>query len=115
VSNFSVPRGTINVAQPHLVRHGEVICQRGIAHLKMENVEAALDDFIASTCVDIQHYRGYYWKAYTLCKLVEISRTEFISSAQAAVALLHFKFAKSKSDDLQTLQNKFPGLLDQSL
>ena len=72
-----------------------------------------MDDFNLCTFLDIQHYRGYYWKAYALCKLVESGRTEFISRAQAATALLHFKFAHSKVVDLQKLQRKFPGLLDQ--
>ena len=114
ISNFNVISGVgkLNPYQPELVPLGEILCLRGIAYLQMNNFETAVDDFNASTCVDIQHYRGYYWKAYALCKLVQSGRTEFISRAQAATAVLHFKFAHSKSDDIQKLQNKFPGLLD---
>ena len=111
-SNFNVFPGHIEVSHPRLVPLGEILCRRGIAHVKLENFETAVDDFNASTCVDIQYFHGYYWKAYALCKLVQSGRTEFISRAQAAAAMLHFKFADSKSDDIQKLQKKFPGLLD---
>ena len=115
ISNFNIIWGLkkLNPDQPQLVPLGEIFCLRGIAHLKMGNFETAVDDFNTCTCVDIQHYRGYYWKAYALCKLVVGGRNEFISKAQAATAVLRFKFAHSKSDDIQKLQNKFSGLLDQ--
>jgi len=114
VSNFNFSYGPkkLNLGQPQLVLLGEILCHRGIAHLKMEDFDKALDDFDASTCLDNELYRGYYWKAYTLCKLVESGRSGFISSAQAATAVLNFKFAHSKADDIQKLQKKFPGLLD---
>ena len=112
VSNFSLSSGTMTDAQPYLVPVGEILCLRGIAHLKMGKFEMAVDDFNASICVDTQHYRGYYWKAYAICKLVQSGRTEFTSRAQAATAVLLFKFGHSKSDDILKLQKKFPGLLD---
>lgn len=112
VSNFSLSSGTMSDAQPHLVPVGEILCFRGTAYLKMGKFEMAVDDFNASICVDTQHYRGYYWKAYTICKLVQSGRTEFTSRAQAATAVLLFKFGNSKSDDIQKLQKKFPRLLD---
>ena len=115
ISNFSDIRG-LKLHKPErlqLVPLGEILCHRGIAHLQMKNFETAVEDFNLCTSLDIQHYRGYYWKAYALCKLVESGRTEFISRAQAATALLHFKFAHSKVVDLQKLQRKFPGLLGQ--
>lgn len=73
--------------------------------------QTAVDDFTASTCVDIKHYRGYYWKVYALCKLVESGRIELTSRAQAAMAVLDFKFGNSKPDDIRKLQTKFPGIL----
>ena len=94
---------------------GRIFCNRGIANLKMENIETAFDDLNASINADNEHYHGYYWKTYALCKLVENGRIEFISRAQAAAAVLHFKFAHSKPDDIQKLRHKFqkiPGLLD---
>ena len=112
VSNFSLSPGTMSDAQPYLVPVGEILCLRGIAHLKMEKYEMAVDDFNASICVDTQHYRGYYWKAYAICKLVQSGRTELTSRAQAATAVLLFKFGNSKLDDIQQLQKKFPRLLD---
>ncbi|KAJ7380961.1 hypothetical protein OS493_004553 [Desmophyllum pertusum] len=77
----------------------------------MEKFEAAVDDFDASTYLDIQYFRGYYWKAYALCKLVESGRTEFTSRAQAAFAMLHFKFKHSKLNDIEKLQSQFAELL----
>ena len=112
VSNFSLSSGTMRNAQPYLVPFGDILCFRGIAHLKMGKFEMAVDDFNASICVDMQHYRGYYWKAYAICKLVQSGRTEFTSRAQAATAVLLFKFGNSKSDNILKLQKKFPGLLD---
>ena len=108
ISNFNASRrGNLERQQPQLVPLGEILCHRGIAQLKMGNFETAVDDFNASICADIQLYRGYYWKAYALCKLVENGRTEFTSRAQAAAAVLHFKFADSKRDDIEKLQRKF--------
>ena len=112
ISNFSVARGAIRDSPPHLVPLGRILCARGIAHLKMENFDAAFDDFDASISVDIQNYRGFYWKTYALCKLVERGRTEFTSRAQAAFAVLQFKFEDSKLHDIQKLKKKFPNLLD---
>jgi len=114
-ANFNDFRGLklLNPERLQLVPLGEILCLRGIAHLQMKNFETAIEDFNLCTSLDIQHYRGYYWKAYALCKLVESGRTEFISRAQAAAALLHFKFAHSKVVDVQKLQRKFPGLVDQ--
>ena len=112
ISNFSVARGAIRDSPPHLVPLGRILCARGIAHLKMENFDAAFDDFDASISVDIQNYRGFYWKTYALCKLVEHGRTEFTSRAQAAFAVLQFKFEDSKLHDIQKLKKKFPNLLD---
>ena len=103
----------VNEASPHSL--GKFFCNRGSANLKLENTEAAVDDFNASINVDSEHYPGYYWKAYALCKLVENGRTEFTSRAQAAAAVLHFKFADSKPDNIQKLQRTFKnvaGLLD---
>ena len=116
ISNLKGCRGSFNAEyeQPHLVPVGKILCQRGIAHLQIGNYETAVDDFSTSTCVDIQHYRGYYWKVYALCKLVESGRTELTSRAQAAMAVLDFKFANSKSDDIRKLQTKFPGILDRT-
>ena len=116
ISNLNDCHGLFDAKykQPHLVPVGEILCQRGIAHLQMGNYETAVDDFSASICVDIQHYRGYYWKVYALCKLVESGRTELTSRAQAAMAVLVFKFADSKPDDMQKLQAKFPGILDRT-
>ena len=94
---------------------GTIFCNRGIANMQMKNNETALEDFNASIYADTELYRGYYWKAYALCKLVESGRTEFISRAQAAAAVLHYKFAHSKADDIRKLQHKFQnvsGLLD---
>ena len=94
---------------------GTIFCNRGIANMQMKNIETALDDFNASIYADPELYRGYYWKAYALCKLVENGRTEFTSRAQAAAAVLHYKFACSKAGDIRKLQHKFQkvsGLLD---
>ena len=94
---------------------GAIFCNRGIANMQMKNIETALDDFNASIYADTELYRGYYWKAYALCKLVENGRTEFTSRAQAAAAVLHYKFARSKAGDIRKLQHKFQkvsGLLD---
>ena len=103
----------VNEPSPHSL--GKFFCNRGSANLKLENTEAAVDDFNASINVDNEHYPGYYWKAYALCKLVENGRTEFTSRAQAAAAVLHFKFADSKPGNIQKLQRTFKnvtGLLD---
>ena len=86
---------------------GTILCNRGIANMQMKNIETALDDFNASIYADTELYRGYYWKAYALCKLVESGRTEFTSRAQAAAAVLHYKFARSKAGDIRKLQHKF--------
>ena len=105
----------IAVNQPCARPLGTIFCNRGIANMQMENIETALDDFNASIYADPELYRGYYWKAYALCKLVENGRTEFTSRAQAAAAVLHYKFAHSKADDIRKLQHKFQkvsGLLD---
>ena len=94
---------------------GRTFCNRGIANMQMKRIETALDDFNASIYADTEFYRGYYWKAYALCKLVESGRTEFTSRAKAAAAVLHYKFARSKEGDIQKLQDKFQnvsGLLD---
>ena len=116
ISNLKRCRGSFDAKdkQPHLVPVGEILCRRGIAHLQIGKYQTAVDDFTASTCVDIQHYRGYYWKVYALCKLVESGRTELTSRAQAAMAVLDFKFANSKPDDIRKLQTKFPGILDRT-
>ena len=111
ISNFSVARGAKKGNEAHLVPLGRILCGRGISHLKMENFEAAFDDFDAAISVDIQCYRGYYWKTYASCKLAERGRTEFTSRAQAAFAVLHFKFKDSKLDDIQKLEKRFPKLL----
>ena len=113
VLNFEAFRGPFkeNEIQRHLVPLGEILCHRGIAHLKMGNFESAVDDFNTSTYVDIKYYRSYYWKAYALCTLVENGRSEFYSRAQAATAVLHYKFARSKPNDIRKLQKKFPALL----
>ena len=103
----------VNKPSPHSL--GKFFCNRGSANLKLENTEAAVDDFNVSIKVDNEHYPGYYWKAYALCKLVENGRTEFTSRAQAAAAVLHFKFADSKPGNIQKLQRAFKnvaGLLD---
>ena len=105
----------IAVNQPCARPLGTIFCNRGIANMQMKNIETALDDFNASIYADTDLYRGYYWKAYALCKLVENGRTEFTSRAQAAAAVLHYKFARSKAGDIRKLQHKFqkvPGLLD---
>ena len=116
ISNLKGWRGSFNAEykQPHLVPVGEILSYRGISHLQIGNYETAVDDFNASTCVDIQHYRGYYWKVYALCKLVESGRTELTSRAQAAMAVLDLKFANSKPDDIRKLQTIFPGILDRT-
>ena len=106
---------SIGVNEPSPCSLGKFLCNRGSANLKLENIEAAVDDFNASINVDNEHYPGYCWKAYALCKLVENGRTEFTSRAQAAVAVLHFKFADSKPGNIQKLQRTFKnvaGLLD---
>ena len=103
----------VNEPSPHSL--GKFFCNRGSANLKLDNTEAAVDDFNASIKVDNEHYPGYYWKAYALCKLVKNGRTEFTSRAQAAAAVLHFKFADSKPGNIQKLQRTFKnvaGLLD---
>ena len=105
----------IAVNQPCARPLGTIFCNRGIANMQMKNIETALDDFNASIYADTELYRGYYWKAYALCKLVENGRTEFTSRAQAAAAVLHYKFACSKAGDIRKLQHKFQkvsGLLD---
>ena len=94
---------------------GTIFCNRGIANMQMKSIETALNDFNASIYADTELYRGYYWKAYALCKLVESGRTEFTSRAQAAAAVLHYKFERSKAGDIRKLQHKFQkvsGLLD---
>ena len=106
---------SIAVNQPRARPLGTIFCNRGIANMQMKNIETALDDFNASIYADTELYRGYYWKAYALCKLVESGRTEFTSRAQAAAAVLHYKFARSKAGDIRKLQHKFQkvsGLLD---
>ena len=103
------------VNQLHPRPLGAIFCNRGITNLQMNNIEKALGDFNASIYADTELYRGYYWKAYALCRLVESGRTEFTSRAQAAAAVLHFKFAHVKLDDIKKLQHKFhkvSGLLD---
>ena len=105
----------IAVNQPCARPLGTIFCNRGIANMQMKNIETALDDFNASIYADTELYRGYYWKAYALCKLVESGRTEFTSRAQAAAAVLHYKFARSRAGDIRKLQHKFQkvsGLLD---
>ena len=105
----------IAVNQPCARPLGTIFCNRGIANMQMKNIETALDDFNASIYADTELYRGYYWKAYALCKLVESGRTEFTSRAQAAAAILHYKFAGSKTGDIRNLQHRFQkvsGLLD---
>ena len=105
----------IAVNQPCARPLGTIFCNRGIANMQMKNIETALDDFNASIYADTELYRGYYWKVYTLCRLVESGRTEFTSRAQAAAAVLHYKFARSKAGDIRKLQHKFQnvsGLLD---
>ena len=105
----------IAVNQPCARPLGTIFCNRGIANMQMKNIETALDDFNASVYSDTELYRGYYWKAYALCRLVENGRTEFTSRAQAAAAVLHYKFARSKAGDIRKLQHKFQnvsGLLD---
>ena len=106
---------SIAVNQPRARPLGTIFCNRGIANMQMKNIETALDDFNASIYLDTELYRGYYWKVYALCRLVENGRTEFTSRAQAAAAVLHYKFARSKEGDIQKLQDKFQnvsGLLD---
>ena len=110
--NFDTLPGNIKLSAPHLVPLGEIFCRRGIAYLQIGNFEQAVDDFNASTWADIQHYRGYYWKTYALCKLVESGKTELTSRAQSAAAVLQYKFSDSKTDGIHKLQKKFPGLLD---
>ena len=97
----------IAVNQPCSRPLGTIFCNRGIANMQMKNIETALDDFNASIYADTELYRGYYWKAYALCRLVESGRTEFTSRAQAAAAVLHYKFARSKAGDIRKLQHKF--------
>ena len=97
----------IAVNQPCARPLGTIFCNRGIANMQMKNFETALDDLNASIYADTELYRGYYWKAYALCKLVESGRTEFTSRAQAAAAVLHYKFARSKAGDIRKLQHKF--------
>ena len=109
---------SVEVNQSNIRPLGTIFCQRGIANLRMENIETAVDDFYASINADSEHYRGYYWKAYALCKLVENGRIEFTSRAQAALAVLHYKFAHSKVDDIQKLRHQFqktPGLLGENI
>ena len=105
----------VAVNQPCVRPLGTIFCNRGIANMQLKNVETALEDFNASIYADTELYRGYYWKTYALCKLVESGRTEFTSRAQAATAVLHYKFANSKAGDIRKLQHKFQkvsGLLD---
>ena len=97
----------IAVNQPCARPLGTIFCNRGIANMQMKNIETALDDFNASVYSDTELYRGYYWKVYALCRLVENGRTEFTSRAQAAAAVLHYKFARSKAGDIRKLQHKF--------
>ena len=106
---------SIAVNQPCARPLGTIFCNRGIANLQLKDIETALDDFNASIYADTELYRGYYWKTYALCKLVESGRTEFTSRAQAAAAVLHYKFAGFKTGDIRKLQRKFQkvsGLLD---
>ena len=105
----------IAINQPCSRPLGTIFCKRGIANMQMKNIETALNDFNASIYADPELYRGYYWKAHALCKLVESGRTEFTSRAQAAAAVLHYKFSRSKAGDIRKLQRKFQnvsGLLD---
>ena len=105
----------VAVNQPCVRPLGTIFCNRGIANMQLKNVETALEDFNASIYADTELYRGYYWKTYALCKLVESGKTEFTSRAQAAAAVLHYKFANSKAGDIRKLQHKFQkvsGLLD---
>ena len=105
----------IAVTQPCCRPLGTFFCKRGIANMQLKNIETALKDFNASIYADPELYRGYYWKAYALCKLVESGRIDFTSRAQAAAAVLHYKFASSKAGDIRKLQHKFQkvsGLLD---
>ena len=105
------------VNQPNIRPLGKIFCYRGIANLQLKNFEAAVDDFNASIRANTELYRSYYWKAYAFCKLVEHGRTEFASRAQAATAVLRFKFAQSKPRDIQKLKRTFKNvgglLLDQ--
>ena len=106
---------SIGVNEPSPRSLGKIFCNRGSVNLKLENIEAAVDDFNASINVDNEHFPGYYWKAYALCKLVESGKKEFTSRAQVAAAVLHFKFADSKPGNIQKLQRTFKnvaGLLD---
>ena len=48
----------VNEPSPHSL--GKFFCNRGSANLKLENTEAAVDDFNASINVDNEHYPGYY-------------------------------------------------------
>ena len=105
----------VAVNQPCVRPLGTIFCNRGIANMQLKNVETALEDFNASIYADTELYRGYYWKTYALCKLVESGTAEFTSRAQAAAAVLHYKFANSKAGDIRKLQHKFQkvsGLLD---
>ena len=95
------------VNQPNIRPLGKIFCYRGIANLQLKNFEAAVDDFNASIRANTELYRSYYWKAYAFCKLVEHGRTEFASRAQAATAVLRFKFAHSKPRDIQKLKRTF--------
>ena len=113
ISSFSVAPGTIAENKPHFILLGKILCGRGIAHMKMENFEAAFEDFDASIHVDNQNYRGYYWKTYASCMLVARGRTEFTSRAQAAFAVLHFKFKDSKLNDIQKLEKRFHNILNE--
>ena len=101
----------IAVSQPCVRQLGAIFCNRGIANMQMKNTETALDDFNASIYANTELYRGYYWKAYALCKLVESGRTEFTSRAKAAAAVLHYKFAHSKAGDIRKLHHKFQNVL----
>ena len=110
---FSTFRGSArNQVQKSPFSVGEFLCYRGIAYLRMGEFESAVNDFIAATYVNSEYFRGYYWKVYGLCKLVESGKTRFTSRAQASMAVLQFKFGDSKSHDIRKLKEKFPGILE---
>ena len=110
---FNTFRGSVkNQVEKLQFSLGEILCHRGIAYLKMEEFESAVDDFSAATYVDTEYYYVYYWKVYGLCKLVESGKTRFTSRAQAAMAVLQFKFGDSKSRGIKKLREKFSGTLE---
>ena len=110
---FSTFRGSGREPEQKLpLSLGEILCHRGIAHLRIGEFESAVDDFNAATYVNTEYYRGYYCKVYGLCKLVESGNTRFTGRAQASMAVLQFKFAVSKPRDIRKLKEKFSGILE---